>query len=67
MQKELEQVTLTDEDKKTLFKDYGCRNGWRWNGTSQVYAVVNALHEIDKKRNPEDHHERETTPYTCYH
>ena len=68
MAKELEPVTLTDEDKKTLFKDYGCRNGWSWQPeVASCYSVVRALHELDKKRNPSAHQYSTSTPYTCYH
>ena len=47
-------IALSEEDKKALFKPYGCMNGW----TDSQYAefqVVNALHEAAKAQDPAQH------------
>ena len=39
---------------KEWFKDYGTRNGWNWK-TAFKYNVAAALHEIHKRKHPEEH------------
>ena len=38
------------------FIDYGTANGWDWK-TSFRYSIAYALHEIHKKKHPEEHEE----------
>ena len=43
-----------EELGKEWFKDYGTRNGWGWK-TAFKYNVAAALHEIHKRKHPEEH------------
>lgn len=43
-----------EELGKEWFKDYGTKNGWNWK-TAFKYNVASALHEIHKKKHPEEH------------
>ena len=43
-----------DDLAEKWFIDYGTANGWGWK-TSFKYSIAYALHEIDKKKHPDEH------------
>ena len=55
-----------DDLAEKWFIDYGTANGWGWK-TSFKYSIAYALHEIDKKKHPDEHVSDEVNTIRGWH